>query len=363
MRECSSCGIPRMFTRFFEWRSNGTLIGTGRARFPVTLIESGEFENLFDGLSSTIGTSIDRFMIQAQKDMGKALYDRLPIRHLKLVPANRFTRPQWLAKLTISIVSRNISIFGDGRVSLDHYQVGESAVIRLKNYCLVPMLVGSAMGVYEALEEMPDSEADFSIEEGDLVIRLTHAAEKPVSESRLHLETVRPGTGPLSYRRCARCDAPLLAAQTFSWDLGEGIITNRETGARDVILSVPSVNAVFRELEKEIGEEMAELIFDTQRKLTAQRLESVNVEDPEVFWERYLTEMGLRGLGYPRLFEVKGDSISVEMQNAYNQDLYAARLAGALERITGQKSAIVWEKREPSSATYSIGSEVSLAVD
>jgi hypothetical protein len=64
--------------------------------------------------------------------------------------------------------------------------------------------------------------------------------------------------------------------------------------------------------------------------------------------------MGLRGFGYPSVFESKGDSISVVMKNAYNQDLYAARLAAALERIAGQESTIDWEKREQTSAVYSI---------
>jgi hypothetical protein len=260
MRKCDTCGISQAFTRFVEWRTDGTIVGTGRYRWPVALIESGEFEELLDEIANVIGLSVDIFIIQSQKDMGAAFFERLPIRHLKRVPARRLLRPQWLARMMMHLVGTNVAAFGVGKLELEHYRAGQSAVVRWKNCCLVPMLVGSAMGVYEVLEEMPSAEAEYSVEGDDLVINMRHAREKPEFESRLHLETVEPGTGPLAYKRCDKCDAPLLAAETFSWETERGIITNRKTGAREVLLSVPSVSIVFRELEKEIGEQLPELI-------------------------------------------------------------------------------------------------------
>lgn len=359
MRTCSSCGIPRAFNHFLEWRSDGTLIGKGRFRFPTAFLESGEFEDLIEGVSDSLGIPVDRFVIQAQKDMGKAFYERLPVRHLKRVPSKRYLRPEWIAKLVIGLAGRDAATLGIGRVALERYRAGESVELRWRNYCLIPMLVGSAMGVYEVLEEMPSSKADYSVEGDDLVIRMSHAADRPASESRLHMEGVVPGAGPVSYDRCAGCGSPLLASETFSWDVNRGVITNRKTGAREFVASVPAVSAVLRELEKEIGEGLPRLVFDIQKKLAARKLEGVDAGDRGAFWEGYLSEMALRGFGYPGTFEIKDDSVYVEIHNAYNQILYAARLAGALERITGGETAISWDKREPFDAVYTISAGVS----
>lgn len=359
MRMCGTCGVPETFSRFFEWRSDGTLMGTGRARFNSVLLEAGEFESLFNSLSGSIGISIDPFIIQAQKDMGKALFARMPIKHMKRIPATRFMRPQWLSKLIVAIVNREISIFGIGSVRLDRYVPGEKAVVRVRHYCWIPALLGSGLGVYESLEEMPGSKAEYYVDREELVITFSPSTETDmlVSEERLHPDASALGEGPLSHRRCSSCGAPLLVGETFIWDLEMGAIVNRKTGAREVIVAIPSVNAVFRELEEEIGEEIDELAFDAQRELTVQRLRALEIEDPGAFWEGFLTEMGIRGLGYPQHFEAGGDLVSVRMHKAYNQNLYAARLAGAQERITGRKQRIVWEKREPSGSAYSIISE------
>ena len=61
-----------------------------------------------------------------------------------------------------------------------------------------------------------------------------------------------------------------------------------------------------------------------------------------------------RGLGYPEQFERTGDSVSVDIKTAYNQDLYAARLAAGVEKMTGRKSRIEWESRESHHGRYMI---------
>ena len=67
--------------------------------------------------------------------------------------------------------------------------------------------------------------------------------------------------------------------------------------------------------------------------------------------------MAVRGLGYPATFESNGDSVKVEIHNAYSQTLYAARIVAALEFSTGRYSEIAWTTRERSHGVYTVTSE------
>lgn len=357
MRKCRCCDFPKKFARFFNWRSDGTIVSTDRTKVStqITFLEAGEMESLFKDLSETIGINVDRFLLQAQKNIGKALYANLPVRHLKKVPANRYFRPQCLASLLVKAIAGDIAGLGDGRLSLDKYDAGEVLVIRFTNPVVAAQLVGSAAGMYESMEEMPCSEVEYHLDtKGDLVITLTHGTEKPAQQERLYLEEIGPGEGPLRYERCLDCGVPVMAARTFSWDMDQGIIHNRKTGGRDVVVAVQSVNATLRELESELGEDVMTLVHDHQKALSLKGLAGEDTSEAAEFLEAFLREMALRGLGYPRKFEFTGDAIFLEIGNAYNQVLYAAKVAAALEKITGKASSIEWEKREPRESSYRI---------
>ncbi|MHB8897006.1 MAG: hypothetical protein ACYC99_17775 [Candidatus Geothermincolia bacterium] len=356
MRKCRDCDFPKKFARFFDWRSDGTIISTDstRTRSQITLLEAGEMESLLKDLSATIGIDIDRIFIGAQKNIGKAIYANLPIRHMKRVPANRFLRPEFLARFLVKMISTDIAGLGDGIVSLDRYVAGETMVVRFKQPVLAALMVGSVSGIYESIEDMPSSHAEYGIEGGDLVIRMTHGQEAPLEEGRLALEEVTAGEGPLRYERCLDCGVPCEAARIWQWDIERGVITNKQTGKREVVVAVQSVNALLRELENELGEDVPVLVYDHQKSLSLKNLEGADVGDSRAFIDKKIHMMALRGLGYPSKVELDESGLSIEITNAYNQDLYAAKLAAAYEKSTGGSSRITWDRRERDSAAYTI---------
>ena len=356
MRECRHCGFPGKFARYFDWRADGTIVSTDRTRTrsQITFLEDGELESLFGDLSDTIGIPVEPFLVQAQKEVGKAIFAALSIRHMKRVPHMRFFRPQWVARLLVRLMATDMAGLGDGRISVDSYRAGESLVLRFQNPCLIPLLVGSAAGIYESVEDMPGSRVDYGIEEGDLVVRLKHGEKKAEAEGRLYLEDIGSGDGLLSYDRCPVCDTPMPASRALEWDISRGIINNRLTGRREVVVATQSVNAILRELESELGEEVPRLLYDHQKKYTRQRLSGNKASDRESFFNDVLRDMAFRGLGYPTVFSHDESSVSVHILNPYNQDLYAAKVAAALETVTGKSTSIEWKKRERHHGEYEI---------
>lgn len=360
MRNCRECGFPRKFGRFFNWRADGTIVSTDRSRTrsQITFLEDGELEDLFDDLSNTIGISVEPFLVQAQKKIGKAIFSGLPVRHMKRIPCNRFFRPQWVARLLVKLIATDMAGLGDGRVSVDSYRAGESLVLRFKNPCLVPLLAGSSAGIYESLEGMPGSNIEYGIEGGELVVHLSHGEDKAESESRLQLEDIGPGEGPLSYDRCAKCRTPLSASRALQWDLDRGVISNRITGRREVVVASQSVNAILWELETELGTEIPRILYEHQRDYTRGKLAVKKTDDPDMFWEDHLKDLAFRGLGYPTSLRHNGSSVSVTVANPYNQDLYAAKIAAALETVTGAPSSIEWKKRSHHHCEYEITTDL-----
>lgn len=360
MRRCRQCGFPRKFARFFEWRPDGTILSTDKtgSRTQIAFLDAGDFESIFDKLSRGIGLDIDAFLTNSYRNIGKTVYSNTAPRYLEDLPNNRFFRPQFLARLIMRRTASDVAMLGDGRLRLDSYRAGQSLVIRFENPCVNQLLAGSAAAMYESVEGINNSFVEYRVDEGgDLIIRLAHAegtGGPTAGEDRFHLDRTSPIEGPVRYERCIDCGSPLLASLMLEWDIGRGVINNRLTGEREVIVAAQAVNAILRELEREFGEGISDVIFRHQKELALKRLKSVSSQDPDQFWDEYMTDLALRGLGYPIRFERGPVSISVEIINAYNQVLYAARIAAAFEAASGLPTEIKWERLERDHGTFKV---------
>lgn len=354
MKLCDSCGFPLKFARYFEWRNDGSILSTDTTGTSsrITFLPDGEFEDVFNNLSESIGLPIDPFLIEAQKQIGKELLANLPLKYVRLIPCNRFFRPQFAVKLAVRLISSDFASLGDGIVRVEYYRAGKTLVLRVKNPCLIPLTLGSASSIYESIENMPSSNIRYGMEGEDLVIWLSPSTEKPEREERLYLEPVAPSRGNLEYKRCQNCNVPFWASETLKWDMKSGIIRNKKTSMREAIVSVQSINAILRELTAELGDEIRDILYEKQKN------HEKNLPEPqreqEENWDEFLLSMALRGLGYPVHFESADNWIEVEIENPYNQELYAAKLAARLEAITNGASTIQWEKREKEKGKYRI---------
>ena len=360
MRLCRDCGFPRRFSRFLEWHTDGTISSSVRPRIPLMFLEVDEWDTIYDELAMTIGGPIEHIVVEAQKHIGMDLYDMVKGIYwninAKRVPNSRYLRPEWLGRTIVWGMRNDLAGLGAGRAHMESYRAGDHLTLRFANPCLMPLIVGNCQGIYESIEQMPGSQAGFKMEGDDLLVYLMHAEGKPASEDRLYLEEAHGGSGPLSYDTCPVCGVPRKMARTLEWHLDRGEIVNPMSSKREDMLAVQSMNAILRELERELGGDVIDIVFRAQKWYSLSRLEESGAvkKEPEEFWPEYLADMALRGMGHPEEFEPLSDEVSVRIANAYNQDLYAARIAAGLEALTERATAISWEKRESDDASYTI---------
>ena len=359
MRKCKKCGFLVKFARFFEWRSDGTIVSTNLSRTKVRImfLEVGEMISVFDELSRVMGKPVNRTLIEAERNIGKAFLADTPIGFVKHMPRNRFLRPRFLAKAMIRIVRKDIAGLGCGVVSVEDYRAGKYLTLRFANPYFVPGTVGNTLGVFELIEGIKSANYEYDVEDnGDLVVRYSDSGKpgRSLLESRFYIESAMRSTGLISYDRCKKCGTPLDVAGALRWNMRKGIITNRFTGERVAVGSPQSVNAMLWKLADEFGEDVIGILYDAQKGRSIRDLKDLSGEAPVEFWERYLLELALKGLGYPEVFNWDEGGISVEIRTAYNQTLYAARIAAALESMSGLSSEILWEKRKPNLGIYTI---------
>jgi hypothetical protein len=351
VKKCPECGFPLRFARYFDWRSDGTILGTDRVRMQsrITFLELGEMEGLFDDLSVMLGVPIDHILIEAEKNVGKAFYASTPLRLLRFAPRNPSFRPAWVAKAAVRGVRTDVAGLGSGIIHAEGYDPHGSMTLRISNPVFFARTVGNSIGIYESIERIHGTEYEYVIEDGDLILTMRHptgSAPEPLSETRLVLDEIVPGHGPVVYERCSSCDTPIDASRCLEWDLSRGRITNRLTGKREVVGAIQSVNAMMRELEAELGEEILKPLFQCQKEITRQQLERDGFDRRAGFWDRFFNACALKGLGYPLSTDTEGGTLTVEIKNAYNQVLYAARVASAYEYSTGGPGDFRWETRQ-----------------
>ncbi len=358
MSDCILCGFPRVVSRHLDWRSDGTIVSSSGPgpRTRVCFLEPAELDEVFEDLSKTMGMPLDPFLLKAQKEVGKAVFEHLPVRFATAIPDNKYFRPLWLLRLLDKLVSSELAALGGGRFEFVEYRHGERTVIRVTDPVLIPRQVGNAVGVYEMVTDVPSTNVEYHVEDGsgDLIITLSPGDEKPDedAEARLYLEEAVPGAGWLQYERCSECGVPLRASEMFIWDMNRGIITNTDTGRREVVVAEQSFQAVMRELERELGEEITGHLYDHQKAQSRSRLLEDGAEGDDDFWDDYVEGLALRGLGYPESMVRRPGSIAVTTAGAYNLDHYAAKIAAALEATEGGASGIEWLTREGTSGSF-----------
>jgi hypothetical protein len=118
--------------------------------------------------------------------------------------------------------------------------------------------------------------------------------------------------GDVVYERCPDCNVPLEVASR-KWNCAEGTYTDPDTGRRMAIFGPAAVDAIFDDLENELGDIIPNAIIEAQR----QNLKSAWGMDR---WNRsgssFQNMLAIRGLG--NLVEFKGDTngLFLSLQNA-----------------------------------------------
>lgn len=219
---------------------------------------------------------------------------------------------------------------GDGR---DHFM----------NRCYHPYsillsrgnLAGTIEGIYDTETGVESREVAPGVYE--MIAHSTgHAVELG---ERLRLRPYIHRDGDIELERCSTCGSPA-GLSSFEWSLEEGIITNLSTGRRMALMGPDVLEAVFSELEVELGDVIPHAVVEAQRRFIKAEAYSIDEISDE---SDFRTQLAVRGYGNLRGIYLGVDGLNMRIDNAAAPLMILGLAQALLEMAFATESKAAWE--------------------
>jgi hypothetical protein len=344
VKACSYCEVPKQILKDVQWNGDGSISQTWNPDHRRFFYESKGLDTLFQNLKDLVGVPIDRIVIEGLR---KTTYDFM---------ATQFSGFKgWMAR---TIPRRTFY----GRVAEYGwlYGLGTLKVLDVKRGEYIEWLVGNSyspilhqgdmVGIFNAVEGLP---ADIAVEEkdGSHVFNIT-ASKKPEEDmlARLQRIVLPRKPGKVSFERCPECGLPLHLKEC-TWNREEGSITDKTSGRNMSLVGPEGFDAIFRELEAELGEDIPHSVVEAQRQYVVEAFTAEEVQ-PEL--DNLVFMLALRGMGNLVHLSFSDDLMKVVVENADPALMVAGLLQGIFELATGKESICEYTRREDGTLEVSV---------
>ncbi len=336
---CGECGVPEYVSSEHLWLDCGLIAQKRDQRHVVIFIESENLDPLFEGMEGLIGASIERIVLTTRRRAGRAYMARMvPAGVREMLEDGRLK----LGDIFGAFAAIGVAL-GYGKFDLLDYRYERDdhdyAVVRVeKPYSRVFGLCDPAA----ALEALTGYELGFEYKElGDdaYEVRVFKAEHPEEYKNRLVMRPYNRKEGGIRFEACPSCGAPR-ELSGFSWDLERGIVTCAATGRRMAFFAPTVIDAIFDELERELGETIPETVVEAQRRFTKAGMYSPReMDDAEVLRK----QLAVRGLGDLKEFEMGSRGLRMRLDNAAIHLMVVGLVQGIYEMAQGTESAVEWE--------------------
>ncbi|MGQ9475393.1 MAG: hypothetical protein ACUVT4_05705 [Actinomycetota bacterium] len=339
MELCPECGVPRQFVENHIWLDNGVIVQSGDHTHRMVLLESENLDNLYHGIEEIIGLPIERIVIETKRRATRQYIDKLLPDEVK----DMVSRKEMDMNLLIQANNNLARIMGYGDVQLVgwRYEQDQDDYLteRVRNPYSIPLWCGDLAGGVEAVTRRDNDVRYRLLSADEMEIKAFPAEHPPQFQGRLNLREYHLLEGDIKLDRCSTCGGPK-DLSALRWDLGAGTITDTGTGRRLVMFGPAYQEAVFEELERELGEEIPRTIVEAQRRFVKSGFYKAREIVSE---EQFRRLLALRGLGNLHALAVEGGKLRARLENAALHLMIVGLLQGYLETATGSESAAEWE--------------------
>jgi hypothetical protein len=348
MRSCTECGVPKRFTRAHRWQNNGTILENRSTAHRMVFTECDNTAGVFTRIEEILGLSIERLI---NESVGRLTYDYVN----NIVPgiALRFFRLTSLRPLAASVAGLG-RIIGLGDVELLSMRIkgdeGDYVTIGGRNLYYLPAYCGMVTGAMEAISGQECSMTYEETSPGYYEVT-THVSTHPVElKERFQWPEYADKPGDIALEVCEKCGGSKALAD-YEWRMDEGMILRRSDGRRMMIDGPAETDAIFTELEKELGGDIPRVVITAQRDFTKSGLHSPDeIADIETF--RHI--LAFRGLGNLSEMERDGERLRLCIENPCMHLLLVGLSQGLFELATGRNSEVEWHLAEDGDLTVEV---------
>ena len=281
---CTECGIPLLVSGELSWDATGAISSKRSPRNRWVFFESENIDPLFKGMEELIGMPIEHIVIESRCRETRRFIERtfpaemrepLAEKSRKMTqlgpamePEERVGLLSALRAVTLSIIDISKAYgYGNQRPG-DLWEEGADHPWRtqvIKDPYSLLFISADNLGSVEALENV-DMQVEHEEIEPDTYRIDVRPGEHPIElQERLKRKRYDIKPGDIEYERCQQCGTPKDVGR-YIWDLEEGTITDPDTGRRMSVLGPFAIDAIFHDLQTELGEAVPETIIEAERR-------------------------------------------------------------------------------------------------
>lgn len=353
--DCGECGFPGILRAVSQWNSNGTITGRStRLELRSIFIEADFLNEFIARLEERLGIPLGHVVYEAQRNASVEIISGI----LGRAPAF-ITRIPGAKRAVVSQFCRMSSTFGMSYAKVVKYRSGKVGEALIRNPFNRDLMAAIIVGAFEALEDQPFSHTWRDAPNGD-IIHIEPESSRPEIAVRLgvNVAPVKPGHSDVA--ACPFCGYPQ-AYRDLEWSKKEGTIMDLRRGVRMVYLDAYTPMVVIRELVRELGDEVNQLVVEAHKAfcLTHLRKEFLpsgaeEVSDRDRFCREALDAVIIRAQGNPVEHGFEGDVFRVTVENSFSEHLLAGWFAALYELIEGKEARASWEYLDLSTIRYTI---------
>jgi len=333
---CPECGVPRHLTSEHVWLNSGVIVQSRDRRNRMVFIESENLDPLFRGIEEIIGAPIGQVLVTAKRRAVRAYLDSLIPDVTKELLRRREIEWQPINDGLRLVAALN----GYGKYEVIDYRyekdVNDYVVETISEPYSVPLACGDMAGAFETL---------FGCELGtryrelapDLYELTCYVSSHPREfKGRLRFRHFPLREGDIELKRCRSCGGPAALAN-FRWYPDRGVIMGSTTGKRMIVTGM-ELDAVFSELENELGEEITRAIIEAQRRFV--RAGFYTIEGMGRLDMR--EQLALRGLGNLRELRSNEKGLYFRVENAFLHLMVVGLVQGLYEMTFDVDTGLEW---------------------
>jgi hypothetical protein len=342
IERCPECGVPVQTVANHTWLAGGIIVQSNDRDHRLVIMECDNLDPLYKGIEEIIGVPIERIIIETKRRATSEYIGRMiPPEVKKMLQSHEISVEPMIGALNVTS-----AVMGYGNTSLVGYRFegddDDFVSERIEEPYSIPLWCGDFTGSTEAVTGA-DNDVTYEMESEDTMLVTTRPAEHP-DQFQGRLETKKYGfaEGGIELEKCPACGGPA-GLSAFEWHDDRGVITSRDTGRRVAMLGPAYQDAIFSELERELGETIPRVVVEAQRRFVKTgfyRIEELRDQ------EDFRRMLALRGLGDLQEITLAKGSLKVVIRNAALHLMMAGLLQGYFETATRSESEVVWEMRD-----------------
>jgi hypothetical protein len=346
LKLCPECGVPEQMVESYVWLNSGVMVAKTDETQRLLLAESENLDPLFKGIAEAIGLPIERQVIDVcRRGTRDYVKDMVP-QEVKDLIAKREIDVEPIVTGLADVMMTTSQLMGFGKFELIGYRYEQGKNDYLTNRCThpysIPLSRGNLAGTIEGLYDTESTVESREVAPDVYEQTARFGRHSKELEERLKMTPYRHRDGDVELARCSSCGGPT-ALTAFEWILEDGIIQSKSTGRRLAVVSPYVLEAVFDELEVEVGATIPRVVVEAQKRFTKTGFHSIDeISEEGPFHER----LALRGMGNLRKYWMDPTGLFLRLDNACTHLMVVGMVQGLFEMAFNVESNVEWNISE-----------------